>query len=362
MKTRLPLLAFPLLLACSAQAQTVSTDPVGFIPVTAKGSSDTYISFPLHRGAAYQGTLTAATENQGTATLTAGGASFTQNQFNGTHFALIASGTKEGMWYGITATAGSTVTIDLAGDTLGTAVASGTEIQIIPFWTLNTIFPEGAGVKPSPTLLPQTSVLLPDQDRAGTNLAPVASFFYYSGNQFGGEGWRRFGTAPAQKFDDEVLYPDSYLIVRHETAGDTTINIPGAVQMTSVANIISRISSGKAQDNAIAFNVAIPTTLAASQLYESGAFAGSSTIDVPVDQLLVFDNATAQKNKKPSAVYYYFLGDSNAAAGWRLKGNLSTVQNDTLVFQPAAGYIIRKAASGNAQSSSWTVRPSYVPQ
>ncbi len=361
MKTLSALLALPLALACSAQAQTVSTDPVGFIPVTAKGNSDTYVSFPLHRGAAFQGVLTAVNGS----VLTVGSASFTTDQFKGTHFVLIASGTKEGMWYAITANSATALTVDLAGDTLGSAVAVGTEIQIIPFWTLNTIFPGGAGVKPSPTLLPQTSVLLPDHTRAGTNLAPVASFFYYSGSQYEGPGWRQFGTAPTQKFDDvmlsQVLYPDSYLIVRHETAGDTTINIPGAVQMTSLANIIGTIASGKAQDNALAFNVAVPTSLAASGLYP-GAFTGSSTIDQPVDELLVFDNDVAQKNKKPSAIFYYYLGGGAGAAGWRLKGNSVTIQDDTLVFQPASGYIIRKAATANAQSSTWTIRPSYVPQ
>lgn len=355
MNTRI-VLAHLLFLGGLAHAQTVSTNPVGFIPVTAKGNSDTYLSMPLHRDAVYQGQLASVSGD----TLTVSNATFTNGQFNGTHYVLIASGAKEGMWYAVSGTGTANVTIDPAGDTLGTAVTTGTSVRIIPFWTLDTLFPDGAGLKPSPNLLPQTSILIPDHARAGINLAPSQSFFYYSGTQFGGEGWRRFGNDPNTKFDSYTLLPDSFFVVRHHAAGDTTINLPGTVQMTSLATVIGTLTSGKAQDNAIAFNVAVPTSLGASGLYESGAFTGSSTIDVPADQLLVFDNATAQFNKAPSAIYYYFTGSTNGGPGWRLKGNLSTVQNSTLVFQPAAGYIIRKASAVTPGTSVWTVRPAYV--
>jgi len=367
MKKALLLLAFAL---PAGHAQTVSTDPVGFIPVTAAGNSDTFISTPLHRGAAFRGVLASVNG----AELTVSGATFSADQFNDTHFVLIASGPKEGMWYGITDTDGAKVTVDLAGDTLGSAVVSQTEVQIIPFWTLNTLFPNGAGVKPSPTLLPQTRILIPDQTRAGIELAPTLSFFYYSGTQFGTpgatQGWRKFGANPNQKFDNFPLLPDSYFIVRHEVAGETTITIPGAVQMTSLATVVGTLAANKAQDNAIAFNVAVPTTLAASGLFP-GAIAGTSIYDpfqgvnaddVAVDQLLVFNNATAQKNKQPSARYYYYLGDGGSLlAGWRLAGSPATVRNEELIFQPAFGYVIRKSATQIPVSSFSSVRPAYVP-
>jgi uncharacterized protein (TIGR02597 family) len=350
------LLFYLLLLSGFAQAQTISTDPVGFIQVTAKGNSDTYLSVPLHRDAIFQGQLASVNGS----VLTVSGAAFTSGQFTGTHYALIASGAKEGMWYAITDTGTSTITIDPAGDTLGTAIAAGTRIKIIPFWTLDSLFPDGTGIKPSPTLLPQSSILIPDHSRAGINLSVAQSYFYYSGTQFGGEGWRRFGNAPTEKFDSLALVPDSYVIVRHRSAGDTTITVPGSVQMTSLATVIGTLAANRAQDNAIAFNVAVPTSLSGSGLYQSGAFTGSSTIDVPADQLLVFDNTTAQINKSPSAVYYYFTGSGNGGPGWRLKGDLTTIQDSALVFQPASGYILRKAASANPGTSVWSVRPGYV--
>ena len=357
---QLPLLLVFVLLSSTvlSRAQSVSTEPVGFIPVTAKGNSDTHLALPLHRSLAFQGTLASVSGDL----LTVNSAAFTPDAFKDSHFVLIGSGAKEGLWYAITGNAATTLTVDRSGDTLAPAVGTGTEIRIIPFWTLNTVFPEGAGIKPSPTFLAQTTILLPDNDRAGTNLGAAGAFFYYSGSSYGGEGWRKFGSPPTQLFDNQILLPDSSLVVRHEVAGDTTVTVPGAVQMTSLANLIVTRAAGSPQDNTLAFNVAVPTSLADSQLFQSGVFTGSSTIDVPVDQLLVFDNAAAQFNKPPSAVYYYFLGSTNGGPGWRRQGDLNTIQNAALVFQPANGIILRKAASAQPSSVLWTLRPFYVPQ
>ena len=134
--------------------------------------------------------------------------------------------------------------------------------------------------------------------------------------------------------------------------------------MTSLANVVGTLASGRAQDNAIALNVAVPTSLTASNLFESGAFTGTATLGAPVDQLLVFDGAVAQKNRQPSQIFYFFLGTgpSDPLRGWRLVGDLTTIRNTELVFQPANGYILRKAASAQASSAVWAVRPSYVPQ
>ena len=132
--------------------------------------------------------------------------------------------------------------------------------------------------------------------------------------------------------------------------------------MTSLTNLFGTLEANKPQDTSLSFNVAVPTSLADSQLFQSGGFAGSSVIDVPVDQLLVFDNSVVQQNKPPAAVYYYFLGSSNGGPGWRLKGDLNTVQDAALVFQPGNGYVLRKAAASQPGTASWTERPFYVPQ
>ena len=93
-----PLLSLVIALLASktlALAQSVATDPVGFIPLTIRGNSDTHLSLPLHRGAVFQGTLASANGN----VLTVNGAAFSPNAYQASSFVLIASGAKEGMWY-----------------------------------------------------------------------------------------------------------------------------------------------------------------------------------------------------------------------------------------------------------------------
>ncbi len=343
-----------------AQSVSVSTDPVGFIPIAAKGNSDTYVTIPLHRPALFRGAVASAAAN---GVVTVNQASFTDDQLNNRHYLLVTSGTQEGKWFRIVDTvAPNQVVVANDGEDLEATAGAGTKIQIVPFWTLNTAFPEGAGVHASDSFAPKSWVLLPDQTTTGTNLATESSFFYYSGSLFEGEGWRKVGAATTVKFDDQVLLPDSHVIVRHEIATDTVVVCPGAVKMAPAAAIVRTFANNRAQDNPVTFNVAVPTSLAASLLSESGAFASSTTIGTPADQLLVFDNTQAGKNKAPVATYYHYKGSSNGGDGWRLLGGNADTKYDTeLVFRPSYGYIIRKAATATAGKSVWKMKPTYLP-
>ena len=49
----------------------------------------------------------------------------------------------------VTANGGNTLTIDPAGETLSGVIVNGTSIKLIPFWTLDTLFPAGDGVHAS---------------------------------------------------------------------------------------------------------------------------------------------------------------------------------------------------------------------
>ena len=56
----------------------------------------------------------------------------------------------EGHWYMVTANSASTVTVNLNGDTLS-SVAAGTQVSVIPYWSLNSVFPaSAAGVSFTP--------------------------------------------------------------------------------------------------------------------------------------------------------------------------------------------------------------------
>lgn len=341
----------------SLRAQGVATTgSVGLLSMPAASASDTIVSLPLHRPDVYRGRIVSATGTE----MILQQASFEEDAFNGSCYLLLESGPAEGAWFPILDTGAGSVTVDVGtGEDAGSLIA-GVAVKIIPFWTLDTVFPNGRGVNASGSLLPVTRIMLSDQTRAGIRLAPSSSFLYYAGTDHGGEGWRRFGFAPAVKFDDQILAPGTSMIVRHDNGSGTVFENLGHVQTSSFSIRLGTIAPDTAQDHAIGLGIAVPVTLEESQLFESGAFAASATLEQPSDQLLVYDQTTALKNRVPSAVYYYYGGAQSGGAGWRLLGDPGTVRDAATVFHPAQGFVIRKAGGAVSQSSRWTARPAYL--
>lgn len=341
----------------SLRAQGVATSgSVGLLSMPAASASDTIVSLPLHRPDVYRGRITSAAGTE----MTLQQAAFDEDSFNGSCYLLLESGPAEGAWFPIVDTTGDSVTVDVGtGEDLG-LLAAGVAVKIIPFWTLDTVFPNGRGVNVSGSLLPVTRVMLPDQGRAGIRLAPSSSYLYYAGSDHGGEGWRRFGFAPTVKFDDQILPPGISMIVRHDSGSGTVFENLGHVQTSSFSIRLGTVAPETAQDHAIGLGVPIPVTLEESHLFESGAFAASATLEQPSDQLLVFDQTTALRNRVPSAVYYYYSGAQSGGAGWRLLGDPGTIRDAATVFHPAQGFVVRKAGGAVPQSSRWTARPSYL--
>ena len=95
---------------------------------------------------------------------------------------------------------------------------------------------------------------------------------------------------------------------------------------------------------------ALGVTLNDSGLISSGAFKESIFAANRVDELLVFDNSNAARNKSAVATYFY---RNNI---WRKVGDGVDHGNDVL-FQPGTGVIIR-AGPDNA-SSVWLNDTTY---
>ncbi len=341
----------------SGMAQGVATtDAVGLLSVPAAQVSDTIVSLPLHRPDLYRGPVTAVS---GTL-VTLAGASFATDSLNGRHYLLATSGSGEGRWLPITDSAGATVTVDFGTEgALGT-LAVGVKVQVIPYWTLDTVFPNGRGVNASGNLLPLSRILLPDATRSGIRLAPASSYFYYSGTGHGGEGWRKFGNTATVKFDHQILLPGSSFILRHESGPASVFENLGAVQNARFSSWVGTRAANVPQDHALGASFAAPISLSASRLFEDGAFVGSPTLDQAVDELLVYNQSIPGRNRTPAFTYYYYTGTQSGGPGWRLKGSPSTLQNSTLAFQPGIGTVLRKAASPAPLSVRWSVRPAYL--
>ena len=282
------------------------------------------------------------------------------------YYVLIASGAKEGRYYEVTSNGANTLTIDPAGDTLAPDVANGTSIKLIPFWTLDSMFPAGEGVHPSQTFgILNSSILTPSTMTAGTNLSNSATYFYYDGSlggSFSNAQWQKVGASPLANFGKHPLAPDVQLIVRHNIGGDTEISPIGDVFTTKYATPVNIITTGIDQDNAVFLTVPVDVSLNDSNLFQSGAFAGNATFSAAAsDSLLVFDNTSVTQNKANSKTYFYYTGAALGGPGWRQAGTDPTIIRNTEIAFSLDFQVILRKKGGTAGSTIWDMTPSYLP-
>lgn len=386
------------LFACILSSKAVETDPIGFVTVNLAGNSDSYVYIPFKRspefagmasglsangtydagepftdgnsnGAWDNGEMFADTNNvialSGTPALTANQFIYVAVTQPKRYYVFLKTGTRAGMYYTVVSNADASLTVDTAGDDLSTAIDSTTTLEVIPYDTFDSIFPGGAGVNPSSShsiAVRQSEVLIPNHSSAGTDLASSISYYYYSGVSGAGPGWRKAGVS-AVVANDDVLMPDTFFVVRHNVAADTAITFTGTVQMSQLTTPIGTITNSLDQDNAVALPFATQVTLAQLKLFESGAFAGSSSHSIALrqDQVLVWDNSDIGKNKAAGTSYYYYTGASGLGPGWRKSGVTGTIANDDVVIGPTKGIVIRKKSNGSPATALWSVKPPYVP-
>jgi uncharacterized protein (TIGR02597 family) len=269
------------------------------------------------------------------------------------------------MYYTVVGNGASTVVLDLAGDNLSAAVTNGTKLQIIPFDTLGSVFPNGASIVASPShslAQRQTEILIPDQQTPGLNLAASTSYYYYSGSTGVGPGWRKAG-ATGVLANDDVLYPDTFFIVRTKAGQASNLTLLGAVQMGTLRVPVNTLAANVGQDNAVALPVPSTLTLHQTGLFESGAFVGSPSHSLAQrqDELLVWDNSVIGHDKAATLSYYYYTGTTGAGPGWRLAGDSATKRDDTdTVINRNLGVVVRKKGTSSPGTVFWVVVPPYV--
>jgi len=326
------------------------SDPIGFVQLSLLGNSDSYVSIPFLRPAAATAIVSSIASNVVTATQQYP-ATWSANQFvysagtqSNNYYLRFPSGTSGGRTFTITANTANSVTLNSG---LLTGVANGDAFVIEPYWTLNSVFPNGTGVNVSPTVGNRnTEILIPDFATAGINLSAAKIYFFNSSI------WKQTGQGSADHGDD-VLQLNAPFIVRHNVATNTTLVCAGAVPIHRW-NIALRTPDGSAgdkQDSYFGITRPIPVSLDDSGLISSGAFAPSPLPGSRTDELFTFDNSAVAKNKSSSAVYFYW----NSA--WRRVGAGSSVFGATQVFMPGTGVIIRKGT--NIDSPIWTNTPTY---
>lgn len=336
-KLRLSLVALCAMTAI-AQAQVYSPT-VGFNTITCKAGSDTYISVGFNQTPTFAGavsTIPAANQIQ-----IAGTPAFTVGGFTNTHFVKILTGAKAGAYLTITGNTADTLSLDLSANSL-TGVVAGDTLQVIPYWTLGTLFPIGstAIVQSAGTsnLQRRTQVLVPNLTGLGVNLAATGVYFQTS------TGWKDSlnGNAAA---DNIPIVPDVFLIIRnHANFGDTQFVAQGVVDGGSSVSELTTTTADP-QDNAVANNRPIDIALKDLDLISSGAFVGSNGTGglARRDLLLTFDNTQVGTNKAANHIYYYDTQTSN----WKDASTSNRISDDD-VIAAGTGFIIRKFRSDGA--------------
>ena len=298
-----------------AMAQSVSTDPVGFVTLTTLSNSDTIFSTPLARSEVFRGSVSSLTSASVTAAgapgFTAGAFVYASGTQSNTYYLRFRTGAKAGSYYTVTANTADTLSLDLAGDLL-TGVAAGDEFALTPYWTLGTVFPaSAAGTAFEASVnaaIRKTEIYFPNQTATGVNL-PISATYYFSGG-----AWHKFVTGGnVQSSDDTVLLPDSYVMIRNKSfTGKITVmgGVVGGLQVSP----ISSYNSNK-QDNYVAITYPVAVSFRNSGLVNTtspatGPVRNSVNAAIRSDEVYVYDNTIPGVNKSP--VTYYF---SNGA--WR---------------------------------------------
>ena len=314
----------------------VTTNPVGVIQITALGNSDTLVSLPLLHPATFNGiveSLSGATE-----VTVSGSPGWTEDVWAGGYYTFGRSGLFEGQYATILSNTADSITVEGDESTLEDVVV-GDKFSIHPYWTLGTLFPSGDGVNSATSHVSRdTEVMFPDVGAIGINLAAYSTYYY-----LGGE-WKKVGGDLSWDYRDDILLPDSYFIVRHNTSNSTTITFTGEVIVGNIAlPIVSQDISE--QDNIIGLQRPIEMTLDQSDL---GPNLGAN------DALYVWDQNVRQKNRLiANADKYTYVGTT-----W-YKNDSPVDGGSEEVFLPGFGFVIRKDVNDEVTEEIWTNPPNY---
>jgi uncharacterized protein (TIGR02597 family) len=368
-------------LSTPVQAQSATTDPVGYYTVTIVGGADNVLSLPMVRDAVFAGTV-AADAGDTNFTALAGSASpgwaasqwvYDPNNQHITYYAEITSGALKGLYYQILANGTNSLTLDTEGDHLNShplpggstgKLLAGDSFKIRPYWRVKDVFESNN----APIIQPKTGpfdtandeILFPFYTVTGVPSStginkPATLILYY----LNGTGWQANGQSGA--FDDQILRPNESVVVRRRASTSVTLTNLGNVLMNRSVYFFPGGTANSGNDTY--FSIARPAgvSLNASGLRIADQQT-SAVIDTPsdfqvglFDEVLAFDvpAANAGFNRPPTHTYYYLAG-----GGWREAGTSSTTVGDDVILQPGRAYILRKAKN-TLGGRDWPNDPNY---
>lgn len=343
---------------CSSLAaqDSVATDPVGYMSHTVNDEADLLVGVPMLREAAFSATVDSVSGD----TVNFSG-STVPDVTTEAHFLLVTDGSIEGEWYEIASADDSSVTLsdkvdDVDGN--GNGLGEDDSVRLIPFWTLDTLFPEGGGVPQTSDIRKADAVVMLNKmasESKGINPAVAGFFLYHDGAQVE-EGWHDRDN-PGETVGDEIISPESFITVRNRSGSSFEITLAGSVPVSKMANYVFS-SDDVRRDNLLMNPFPVDVEVGEMNFVSSGAIVPSSSIRNPEgDRLFVYPANTTSLN--PPVIKFLFYHDGSVVEeGWHDVNEPGALQDD-FIIEAGAALVIRKTPSSSDSIVSWAVPVPY---
>lgn len=331
---------------------TATSDPVGYVSLTVPANSDSTIGQPLHRPSAFSASGTVAG-----ATVTVSGG-LVANQFvfaalaqtNAYYLLIKSAGAFNGRYFEVLGNTTTVITLDTDIQALG--APSTITFEVIPYHTLNTLFPNGQGVGVTADIYEPSGLVQFKSMNIGVNRTIATNYFYYQGTEEVGTGWYNNDNLSLGLQNNSTVDPYVAVQVRNLENSPKTVVLSGVVPTYSVKTPI--VTANVSNDNHLSVQYPLDVTLAQSGLAGNGVRAASDIYE-PIDLLMVYNDTATDVNKPISKIYFYYVGTEEAGTGWYDNDNLSLgLQNNTAVLKAGRTFVIRRSAGtpGTSQASS----------
>ena len=363
------ILASAALAACaaSAAAADASSQVFGAYNMTCAANAQKYLSVPLTRPPAFSGkverALAASSEivASGQPKFTAGGFVYNAGSQTNRYYLKFTSGELEGAWFDISNNSAYSVEIETGSSDIA-KVAAGDSFEIIPHWTLSTLFPNGAGfVKSTSKTLSLTSCTSVGKFTAqesdgsittpvGVLSTPVKTYIY---RQYGKLSTWVEKSSPTVSRNDDIVEPNAVLLVKQPASAKASITLCGKVPMCATSVEIARLSEGSEQDNYVAVPTCTAVKLSAltAALVESGAFeATGENASEPADTVVCCGEGSAE---------YFYMASSSGGAWECDDAKLQTPAGDK-VLKACSALKIRKSSRGTVEVRRIKIYPDYL--
>lgn len=361
---------YTILCIAIASAMSIGAYPVfGTYSIECPADSDTYVGISTTREAVFTGKVQSI--QSGTTNIVAKGEpNWTENQYvyvkgsqNDHYYIKFTSGELEGVWYDIKSNGAYFVEIEIGASDLA-KIQVNDSFQIIPHWTLGTLFPDGAGFTKAVTSTNASRLWKYTAWEEGTGVKTPIGYnkAYLKSYYFRQSGTRVIGWRDANNLDstNDVIEPGSFFKIVQPANKAATITINGVIPFTSTSMevFMTKDENGNYPNQDIYYTVPSATDITlndlTSTLIESGIFATSKTA-MPNDTISIYMNQTTGKNVAADyACYYLSRGTVNK---WRTTDG---VDAGNIVLKACSVIKLRKKSLGSDYAQRVNFKPTYV--